>query len=209
MFVNSERKLQRKEVRLEVGSTLGEVEVIPTGFESSTSGCDGSQEELDSVVGSVMGEVASVNVDRKELVLAELKLQDDLEDERAEKLKSTLLSFDDVFALEDGELGCTGMVTHKIETGDHPPIKQYPRRIPFIQRAKIASMIADMQKQGVVEPSFSSWASPVILVPKKDRSTRFCIDYRHVNAATKRMSILYLELRIFWTLWVEVGILVL
>ena len=66
-----------------------------------------------------------------------------------------------MFALEDG---CTGMVTHKIETGDHPPIKQYPRRIPFIQRAKIASMIADMQKQGVVEPSFSSWASPVILV---------------------------------------------
>ena len=102
------------------------------------------------------------------------------------ELKQLVMNFDDVFALTDDELGCTDVVTHKIDTGDHPPIKQYPRRTPFVQRAKIASMVADMEKKSIVKPSTSSWASPVVLVPKKDGTTCFCIDYRRLNAVTKK-----------------------
>jgi len=52
--------------------------------------------------------------------------------------------------LAEDEMGCTGVVKHKIDTGDYPPIKQYPRRTPFVQCAKIASMITDMEKKGIV-----------------------------------------------------------
>ncbi|KRY04270.1 Transposon Ty3-I Gag-Pol polyprotein, partial [Trichinella patagoniensis] len=41
-------------------------------------------------------------------------------------------------------------------------------------------------RQDVVEPSSSPWASPIVLVRKKDGSCRFCVDYRQLNNLTRK-----------------------
>ena len=47
-------------------------------------------------------------------------------------------------------------------------------------------MIDDMKERGIVKPSTSPWASPVILVLKRDGMSHFCIDYRCLNAVTTK-----------------------
>ena len=42
-----------------------------------------------------------------------------------------------------------------------------------------------MIQQGVIQPSQSPWASPIVLVAKRDGGTRFCIDYQKLNSVTK------------------------
>ena len=103
-----------------------------------------------------------------------------------DKLKALLLKFSDVFALDDSELGRTSVVCHSIDTGDRKPIKQQPYRTPIVQRDTIKKMVDEMQKQSIVQPSRSPWASPVVLVPKKDGGLRFCVDFRCLNSITRK-----------------------
>ena len=53
------------------------------------------------------------------------------------ELEKLLMDNSDVFAVSESELGHTNVVKHSIDTGDHPPIKQNPRRTPFVHRDKI------------------------------------------------------------------------
>lgn len=50
----------------------------------------------------------------------------------------------------------------------------------------VSNLIDDVVKMGIVQPSTSAWASPIVLVPKRDKTVRFCVDYRKANDATKR-----------------------
>ena len=101
-------------------------------------------------------------------------------------LASLLDEFTDVFSSGPSDLGRTGIVQHRIDTGDHPPIKQAPRRIPMHQQGTVRQHMDDMLQHGVVQPSTSLWAAPIVLVKKKDGSTHFCVDYRKLNDMTRK-----------------------
>ena len=84
----------------------------------------------------------------------------------------------DVFAMD---LGSTDLVTHHIDTGEHQPIKQLPRRMPFSLQSKAIQLVQEMLEQGIITSSASLWASPIVLVHKKNGSIRFCVDYRNLE----------------------------
>ena len=99
-------------------------------------------------------------------------------------LKNLLVEFEGVFSKKDGDLGRTGLTKHKINVGDNTPIRQPARVPPLARREEAANAIKVMREQGIIEPSHSPWPSPVVLVRKKDGGTRFCVDYRKLNAIT-------------------------
>ena len=76
--------------------------------------------------------------------------------------------------------GRTATTEHVIET-DARPVRRRPYRLAQAHHATVKEAIEEMLDMGVIRSSCSPWASPVVLVPKKDGSTRFCVDYRALN----------------------------
>lgn len=87
---------------------------------------------------------------------------------------------------EKGCLGRTHLVEHEIDTENARPVRQNPYRNSTYERQVVREQVSDMLQRDVIRESTSPWSSPVVLVRKRDGSWRFCVDYRKVNAVTKR-----------------------
>ena len=119
-----------------------------------------------------------------------------LQRKNEEQLLSLLEEYHDVFSLEETERGETDWVEMNIDTGDATPIRQALHCTPFAVRCKIARHLQQMQENGVIQPSSSPWASPIVLVRKKNGTMCFCVDYRKLNEVTKADKFPLLELMI-------------
>ena len=84
-------------------------------------------------------------------------------------------------------LGSTAKCEHVIDVTD-PPVKQGYYRVSPVMQQLIDQELDDMLRKGIAEKSNSSWSSPILLIKKEPGSYRFCVDYRKLNAVTKRDS---------------------
>ena len=81
--------------------------------------------------------------------------------------------------------GKTSACQLSIGTGEAEPRASHPYRIPNKLKEGVREEIEKLVQLGIVVPSTSPWASPVVPVPKKDGSVRVCIDYRKLNSVTE------------------------
>ncbi|UYV83057.1 K02A2.6-like [Cordylochernes scorpioides] len=109
-----------------------------------------------------------------------------LEETKKIRLLTCLNEFADIFDFEKKSFPVSGEIKHKIDTSDYPPVRQRPYRVSPAERRVIQSEVEKMMETKIIRPSSSPWASPVILVRKKDGSLRFCVDYRRLNKITKK-----------------------
>ena len=91
-----------------------------------------------------------------------------------------------MFAADKSDFGRTNHIQHTIETVGASPICQRSRRIAPAQREETTKMLQDMLNKQIIQPSTSPWASPIVLVRKKDGTLRFCVDYRKLNSLTQK-----------------------
>ena len=106
---------------------------------------------------------------------------------KSEKIRNFLKRHANSFPRED-VIGFSDTVRNKVNTYDDSPVSQPYRRIPPNQLMEVKAHIQKLLDQGVIKPSHSPYASPIVLARKKDGSLRMCIDYRRLNAKTCRDS---------------------
>ena len=107
-----------------------------------------------------------------------------LNPKQSKEVSVLLTKYANIFSEGENDIGRNGIIKHKIDTGTAHPIKQPMRRVPMHMNSEVDSQIDQMIKKDVIQPSKSPWSSGIVLVKKKDGSTRFCIDYRRLNDVT-------------------------
>ncbi len=80
--------------------------------------------------------------------------------------------------------GRTSLAVHRIYTDTVRPVKLPPSRLAHAYRDTVKKELQEMLDAGIIEPSRSEWASPIVVVPKKDGGIRLCVDYRRLNSVT-------------------------
>ena len=108
--------------------------------------------------------------------------------ELAWKFERQLMEYHDIFSLDKNEIGCTDAAEHMIELLDEEPFKEKFQRIALPLLDEVREHLQEMLDGGAIRPSQSAWCNVVVLVWKKDGGLQFCIDFRWLNARTKKDS---------------------
>ena len=98
--------------------------------------------------------------------------------------RSLLMEYQPLFAMNLSELGKTSLVQHDTKLDDLTLFKKLYQRIPPHHYEEVKKHLQEMMEIRAIHKSTSPWASPTVLVCKKDGGLWFCIDLRRLNNTT-------------------------
>ena len=111
-----------------------------------------------------------------------------LPEDTKKRIRDRLQTYGDVFSRHEYDVGKTDAMEHEIKLTDGPYIREKPRPIPAKDFEDARQHIQALLDAEIIKPSSSPYASPIVLVRKKNGKLRLCIDYRKVNSRTIRDS---------------------
>ena len=137
------------------------------------------EEEVDSVDGIDFLEISGYMHVAKESV-NDVAIGDNLIHEQRAEFRDLANQFQSLFTEAPGT---TSLAQHHIKLTSDPPVRSRPYPVPYSLR-ELLKDITDMMKMGVIRESSSPYASPVVIVKKKDKTNRVCMNYRRLNKLT-------------------------
>ena len=118
--------------------------------------------------------------------LSKFPFPDDMPHEHRSCLERLIRENADIFSWSDMDLGFTNLVEHRIVLTTDEPIAQPSRRIPPQALADVKAHLEQLLAKNIIRPSSSPYASPIVVVRKKNGDIRLCCDFRGINLKTRR-----------------------
>lgn len=107
-----------------------------------------------------------------------------LSNEWTDRITKKLNSIPEVFPMGDLDYGHTTAVKHKIRLSDPTPFKQRVRPIHPSDYEAVRLHLKELYDANIIRESESPFASPIVVVKKKNGQIRLCVDYRKLNSQT-------------------------
>ncbi|GFV95863.1 retrovirus-related Pol polyprotein from transposon 412 [Trichonephila clavipes] len=115
----------------------------------------------------------------------------ELSPEQKSSAERLFQEFEDVFSRNGSDIGHTTVTQHRIDTADHPPIKQHPRRLPFAKQEEVGTLLREMQENDIIEPSSSPWASQSSWFVRKMAPQDFAWTIENLTTSPRRTATLF------------------
>ena len=118
-------------------------------------------------------------------LLSKIKIGDNLTSKQESEIRALIMSHKDVF-YDGGELPVVNVgIEHSIRLKeDTGPVAHQPRRLSREAEREVRQELRELEKMGVIRPSNSPWAAPIVCARRQDGSIRLAIDYRALNIAS-------------------------
>lgn len=107
-------------------------------------------------------------------------------EKQQQQLEYVLWYNKDRFSEGYNDLGRTNLICHNIDTGNAEPVFKRPYQVVRKHESFLKKEIHLLLEAGIIRPSKSPWAAPIVIVDKKNGKFRMCVDYRNLNKVTKR-----------------------
>ncbi|KAJ8010185.1 hypothetical protein DPEC_G00072360 [Dallia pectoralis] len=108
----------------------------------------------------------------------------EVSEDHRRRMADLVLRYEDVFSRDHLDCGEAKGFVHRIHLSDSRPFRLPYRRVPPGQYQKLRQVLSEMEEKEIIRKSTSEYASPLVLVWKKNGDLRICTDFRWLNKRT-------------------------